>query len=286
MSGTVMSEKPELFDYLNYRLFLRDWFEWRKIQNHRYSYRVFARMAGLRSPSLLIHVIQQKRNLTAHSTEAFIQALRLSAGEASFFRDLVEFDHGATPELRSEAFERISAVRRFRNAHRIEGEAFRCLSRWYYAAIHELVATPDFVADPAWIARTLRPRISVAEAQQALDELCALGLVVVDEESGAFHQAEASLVTPNEVTGLAVHNYHRGASRLAGESITRFDPEERHLLGVTVSISARLVGTLKAELNALQARLLDLCDSEPVPPERVYQINLQLFPLSALDPEE
>ena len=276
--------RPDLFAYLNYRLFLRDWFDWRKAENPRYSYRVFARMAGLRSSSLLVHVINQERNLTASSTESFIKAMRLGEEEGRFFRDLVELDQGETPDLRSEAFQRISAVRRFKSAHKIEGEAFRCLSRWYYAAIHELVSTAGFVDDPAWIAQTLRPQIKPEEAAQALSELITLGLLVRDEEG--VHQAEASLVTPNEVLGLAVHNYHRGVSNLAAGSITAFLPDRRHLLGVTVSISEAMIPILKDELNALQARILDLCDSEPVTADAVYQINLQLFPLSSADAEE
>ncbi|MEL6343263.1 MAG: TIGR02147 family protein [Myxococcota bacterium] len=279
-----MAEKPELFRYLNYRHFLRDWVQWRKTENRRFSYRVFARMAGLRTPSLLLHVINGDRNLTASSAEAFIQALRFTDEEAPFFRDLVELEQGVTPELRSEAFERISAVRRFRSAYRIEGEAFRCISRWYYAAIHELVSLPDFRPDPTWIAPRLRPPIQPEDARQALDELCTLGLLVTDEETGRLRQAAVSMVTPGEVLDLAVYNYHRGMSHLAAEAVRAYPTETRHMLGVTVSISEGLIPTLKQELQSLQARLLDLCDSEAATPERVMQINLQLFPLSAPDP--
>ena len=50
-------------------------------------------------------------------------------------------------------------------------------------------------------------------------------------------------------------------------------------------IPEHLVATLKDELNAMQARLLDMCDSASDSPERVYQLNLQLFPLSTSPPE-
>lgn len=278
-------DRPDLFTYLDHRAFLRDWFDWRKVENKRYSYRVFARMAGLRTPSLLVHVINGERNLTASSAEAFMKAMRLDDEERAFFRDLVELECGGTPDVRNAAMERISATKRFREARQIEGEAWRCLSHWYYAAIHELVRVPGFRADPRWIAGTLRPPITEAEAATALAELQSLGLLVQGED-GRLRQADASLVTPPEIMGLAANNYHRGASRLAGESVTAFPAPERHLLGVTVACSAALVPTLKAELNALQARMLDLCDAEGVDPERVFQVNLQLFPLSAPDGQD
>ena len=93
--------------------------------------------------------------------------------------------------------------------------------------------------------------------------------------------AEATLATPHEILDLAVHNYHAGMLKLAGEAQTRFPAEERHLGAVTVTIPRAMLPELKAELAAFQERLLDLCDSSTAPGEQVFQINLQCFPLSA-----
>jgi hypothetical protein len=41
------------------------------------------------------------------------------------------------------------------------------------------------------------------------------------------------------------------------------------------------VETLKDELKDLQKRMLDLCDGAEDAAAHVYQLNLQLFPLSA-----
>ncbi len=270
---------PQLIAYLDYRAFLRDWFTWRKAANPRFSHRMFARLAGQRSPSLLLHVIDGKRNLTAATTRSFARALKLDREDTTFFEALVQLDQATTDDERNEAWSRISTTRRFRAARRIEGAAFQCLSHWYYAAIHELANRPDFQADPRWLARTLRPRVTPTEARQALDCLQTLGLLVPDER-GRLRPADASLITPHEVAGLAVHNYHRGMIDRARDSIDNADPDERHLLGVTVSVPAALVPRLKAELNQMQARLLDLCDSAEAPADVAMQINLQLFPLS------
>lgn len=272
---------PDIFGYLDYRAFLADWFTWRKAENPRFSHRLFARLSGQRSPSLLLSVIDRQRNLTPATVEAFGQAMKLNEEQQAFFEALVELDQGATDELRNAAWARVAATRRFREARKIEGEAFRCLSFWYYAAIQELAKAPDFEADPAWIARALRPRVKVSEARQALEELQSLGLLRVDPDTGRLRQAEASLVTAHEVAGLAVHNYHRGMIGLGADAIEAFPAAQRHLLGVTVAIPERMIPVLKAELNAIQARLLHLCDSAEGPAERVVQLNLGLFPLSA-----
>lgn len=276
----VSSDRPDLFAHLSYRDYLAAWFEWKKETNPRFSHRLFARLAGQKSPSLLKAVIDGKRNLTATTLPGFVAALRLKDAERAFFEDLVQLDQAEGDDERNEAWERISATRRFRAARRIEGEAFRFFSHWYYVAIFELVKRADFLDEPRWVARTLRPRIKASEARQALEELQSLGLLTRDAD-GRLVQSDASVVTAQEVRGLAVHNYHRGMAGLAHDSIGAFRPAERHLLGVTVTVPESVIPELKRELNAMQARLLDLCDSADGPAERVVQLNLQLFPLSA-----
>lgn len=271
---------PDIYKFLDYREFLQEWFDAKKAEKPTFSHRLFARQAGLSSSALLSNVISRRRNLTNHTTSAFISAMKLTAEEARFFALLVDLDQAKTDADRNEAWSLISSTKRFREARLIEGESFRYLSVWYYPAIRELAACEDFDPDPAWIAKNLRPRITKAQAQRALDALVTMGMLVRDE-SGKLTPAEASIVTPPEVTGLAVHNYHSGMLLRATDAISAFDPEHRYLGGLTVSIPAELIDPLKDELKALQARLLDMCDGAKAPATHVYQLNLQLFPLTA-----
>jgi len=279
-STSVSNSPPDLFATLSYRGYLADWFAWKKSINPRFSHRLFARLADQKSPSLLKAVIDGRRNLTPTTLPGFSRALQFDPDAQAFFCDLVQLDQAETDDERNDAWARISATRRFRDARRIEGEAFRFFSHWTYVAVYELVKRADFVEDPRWIARTLRPKVKASEARQALVELRSLGLLV-EGPDGRLQQSDASVVTATEVRGLAVHNYHRGMSALAHDAVGAFHPPERHLLGVTVTVPESAIPALKRELNAMQARLLDLCDSAEEPAERVMQINLQLFPLSA-----
>lgn len=239
---------------------------------------MFARLAGQRSPSLLHHVMRGERNLTPATTEAFARAMKLSVAERRFFGYLVQLDQAPTREARNTVWEQIAATRRFREARRVEGAGFEYLSCWYYPAIRELAHRPDFVADPAWIAATLSPRITRPQARRALEALQTLGMLVPTD--GTLRPADASVVTPHEVAGLAVHNYHHEMLARAGEAIGAFDPDERHLGGLTLAVPEELVPRLKEEVQGFLERLLNLCDAGEEPPDRVYQVNVQLFPLS------
>lgn len=269
---------PNIFQTLDYRAWLRAWYEATKAANPRFSHRAFVRRAGRRSPSLLSDVIERRRNLTPELVQDFARALKLSAEEARFFELLVELDQARDAEARDTAWTGIAAARRFQEARKLEGDSFRYASEWYYPAIRELAAREDFVDDPEWVGRQLTPRVSAAKARRALDTLKDLGMLVHDGQR--WVQAEGAVVTPREVFGVAVDRYHRGMMELAREGIRGFPAKERHYLGVTVCVPQSLVPTLKAELNHFAERMLELCDSAKPAPERVYQLQLTLFPLS------
>jgi len=269
---------PDLYIYLDYRAWLRDWYEARKAANPRFSHRAFVRRTGQKSPSLLKDIIERRRNLTPALVKSFIKATKLDAENGRFFSLLVQLDQAKNPEERHSAWERVAATRRFREARQIEGDSFRYASGWWYPAIRELAARSDFQANPAWIARTLRPRITESQARTALETLFDLGMLV--QQDDGIVQAEGAVVTPPEVLGLAVDNYHRGMLQLAREGIRGFEARERHYLGITVGIPPSLVPVLKQELNAFSERLLEICDGASEPVECVYQLNLSLFPLS------
>ncbi len=269
---------PDIHAYLSYRSFLRDWFEAKKRADSRFSHRLFARRAEIRSPSLMKEIMDGKRDLTPANQDGVLRALGLDREERDLFLALVRLEQAETDAERNAAWEALSASRRFREAQRLADAAMRYLSRGHISAIRELALRDDFRPDPSWIAAELLPRITVTEARAALETLLELGLLV--EEEGRVVPSQLSVATPHEVAGLAAHNYHRDMLARAAESIEAVPPEQRHLLGVTVAIPAALVPLLKIELDRMQERLLDLCDRHAPHAEQVYQINLQLFPLS------
>ena len=273
-----VSSPPPLADFLDYRAWLRGWFDAKKKANPRFSHRAFSQRVGQKSPSLLADVIAGRRNLTPQLTVAFAHAIGLDEEDTRLFEDLVELEQALTPQARDEAFTRIAAARRFREARRVEGDSYRYLSCWYIPAIRELARRPDFRGDPNWIAGVLCPAIRPDQAAQALEVLLGLGMLVQGPDG--WVQAEGSVVTPREVAGLAVHNYHQGMLRLAAEAIPNHKAATRHFMAVTVCIPESAVPLLKAEINSMTQRILDLCERAPGRPERVYQVHLHAFPLS------
>jgi len=271
----------DVFAYFDYRAFLRDAYADLKERQPGFSFRWFARRAGMTSPNFLKLVMDGKRNLTAASSERFATALDLTGSETAFFRELVGFGQARTAAEKNRHFERIGSYRQHRAVCALERDQFEYLSHWWYPAIRELITCEGFVEDDEWIAGQLVPAITPAQARQAIELLLALGFVERDA-SGRLRQREPLLSTGPEVRSLAVGNFHRQMMERAAESIDLVDRELRDISGVTVALSAESFQLVKQRIVELRAELLALSAGE-AHPTRVVQVNFQLFPLAATD---
>lgn len=275
-----------VFEFLDYRAFLRAYYEAEKKRRPAFSHRFFSRQAGLKSPNFLKLVMDGERNLGPETVPKFIHAMGLTGEAATFFADLVAFTQSETVADKNRAFERISASRRFRTAKRIEGDLFKYLSHWYYPAIRELAAREDFQESPKWIASRLRPKITPADASTALNLLLSLGLLVRDPSTGKILRGEPTLTTDHQVVrSLAVTNFHRQMLERASDSIETVKAIHRDLAALTVCVSPDTSAIVKDRIHRFREELTQICDAD-TKGSVVYQLNVQWFPLSAQPGEE
>ena len=149
---------PNVFQYLDAREYLRAYYTFKKETSRAFSYRAFAKRAGLKSPNYLKLVIDGDRNLSGEMAIRFGQALGLTGQRLAYFMDLVAFTQSATTDERAARYERLIRFREHREIHKIDIAFGQYHSRWYIPAIRELAFRPDCKDDPAWIAARLLPR--------------------------------------------------------------------------------------------------------------------------------
>jgi uncharacterized protein (TIGR02147 family) len=272
-------EPPEVFAYLDYRRFLRDYYRARK--GRGFSYRAFARRAQLRSPNYLKLVIDGERNLSGDMASRFARACGLEHEEAAYFEDLVNFNQAKTSAARAASYDRLRAFRRYRSVHKLEVDQADYHATWYLPAIRELAARDDFKDDPAWIAQQLLPPIPTAEARRALDLLVRLGLLAQDEE-GQLQRTDAHVSTGAETSGMHIATYHRMMMGRASEAIDVVGAAQRDISSLTLCLGPEGLTDLKRRIQMFRRELLQLSEDDPSP-RQVVQLNMQLFPLSCAD---
>jgi len=271
-------DKPSVFKYLDFRCFLRDMFSYGKERRSSFSHRSFAQKAGFSSPSFLQLVMTGKRNLTSGSISKIAAGFSLSKREHDYFELLVFMNQAKAHEERNRYYKKMMSMKGGGETKKLAEAQYEYYSNWFYPVIREVVAWGNAQWTPEKVAAALNPRIKPKEAEKALELLQKLKMIKLDKE-GRWKQTDTKVTTGPEVKSLVLRNYHKEMIKLASESIERHPATERDITSVTVSVSSKTVAEIKDNIAAVRKKILDLAANDQNP-DKVIQINIQIFPLA------
>lgn len=237
-----------------------------------------AREVG-KSQSWLSQVLSG-RQLDPEVVPALIAVLRLDEEGAEYFEALVDLENGSARARRA-ASGLVAAKQRQRAARGLAREEALAFSRWYVAAVLELARCDGFRPDASWIARTLSPPITVAQAADAMGRLIGLGMLVPDE-SGRWqaHELWSASELPVGEVSRAASRTHRQTIGFALGALAAVRENERHVTGTTAAISEEHYAVVVARLRDLERQIVACAIDDPGPRNRVYHLGIQWFPLS------
>ncbi len=267
----------DIFTYHDYRAYLRDYFDFRKKEDPKFSHRFLSQRLGLSTPNLMLLVMQGKRNLTLPVLVKLSQVLKHSRTEADYFEALVNFNQSKTTAAKQKFFSTMITFRKKNAPGTIEDWQYEYYSHWYNPVILELVVLPGYGDDYAKIARTVLPPITASQAKKAIELL--ISLKMIEKTDGRFVKRHATFKTPSEVTSVLIAGYHQQGSELAKGAYERTTQQERNITSCTLDISQAALDRIKEELTTLRQKIMEICESDPVK-DRIYQLNLQLFPVT------
>jgi len=102
--------KISVFDYVDYRFFLTDYFNQEKLIVKGFSFRSFAQKAGV-SASLLKDILTNRQNLTIQTMHKYASAMELGAKEIAYFEALVNFNNASNNNEKNRYFGEMVSLR-------------------------------------------------------------------------------------------------------------------------------------------------------------------------------
>jgi uncharacterized protein (TIGR02147 family) len=268
-----------VFDFTDYRLFMKAYYQFQKRKNPAFSHRYFAMRAKVNSSGFYKNVMDGKRSLGRSLIVRFTEAMELRKKESDYFENMVYFSEAKTVDEKRTYFERMMALRKL-DAYQVQSSQFEFYSKWYYSAIRELIGLVRFKDDYADLGRLLDPPIRPDQAEKAIKILEGLKFIAKDEK-GIYRQAQNHITTGSEVESLNVANYQIACMELAKDAIDRHQPAHRDMSTLTLSLSKPAFEAMKEEIIAFRKKLLVLEKQFPNA-DRVYQLNTHFFPLSKI----
>jgi uncharacterized protein (TIGR02147 family) len=266
-----------IFEFTDFRDYLKAYFEDRKKVDPKFSHRWLAGRLDLSTSNFIMLVMQGKRNLTLGLRLKISEVFKHSRKEAEYFENMVNFIQAKNGKEKDLYFSRMTALRKNVKVDKIKEWQYEYYSNWYNPVVRELVLSHGFDGDPAGLCKLLQPSITPKQAKRSIDLLLKLGMI---KKAGTHYQQTATIIaTDAEVNSLAVVNFHRAMGNLAVESLDRIQKDERNITSTTIYITADMFDAVRKKIDDFRQELLTLADSVKQG-ERVYQLNFQLFPVS------
>lgn len=286
--STASAVGPVLSDYMNYRPFLADFYRFKRQSSkgslRPYSYAIFSAAANIKSPNYLKMIIEGKRNLSEDMIGKFGKALSLTKDQVEEFRLLVQFTQATDPGDRNIFLKRLSEHRvstKLRSGE-IDRKTWEKVPNWIAWIIYAMVDQEGVKFDTASLKTLLRGKASEDEVETALNSLLSSGELKRDEETGEFKKVRSLIESPEEVPVALVRKLQSQLMYLGLESLYQDAPTDREFGTLTLSLNKAEFEELKFKLRQMRkalnkdnsiARMKDKG-------ERVYQLNIQLFPVT------
>jgi hypothetical protein, TIGR02147 len=267
-----------LFDYLDYRQYLRTLFSEKKRENAGFSHRSLMEKLSLQAPGHMLFIMQGKRRLTPAIALRLAAYLKFSRKESRYLLSLIRYSDAKTPAEKQYAFEELLQLRQH-NSALVEPKSYRFYEKWYYSALRAVLDVERIGDDYQRLAAILRPAITAAQAREGIELLLDLGMVSRDE-TGTLRPTQSSISTGNAWQGAVIHNLQRQFIALSKEALDRFDKKERDISNMTVTVSDETYELIKKKVGELRSQIAAMACAEQAP-DKVLQVNIQLFPLTA-----
>jgi uncharacterized protein (TIGR02147 family) len=265
--------KP-IIEYTDFRKFMRDFYEERK-RCSAFSWREFSKIAGFSSPSYMKVVCDGNSKLSRIGVERTGAAMGLAGFEMDYFRAMVKFGQADVESKKVAAYEEMLSIAKVYKVRVLEGDLFEFYDTWRNPVLRELAPLMPG-ATPGELAKMCYPEVSAQEVQESLAFLTKAGLLKKTE--GKLVQSETSVKGSNDATRLAMRGMHRMMSQLATPAL-ELPVEERNFSGVTMGLSRESYSKIENLLDEFRRKIIAIA-AEEKNVERVYRLNLQLFPLT------
>jgi len=290
--------KLNVFVYDDYRKFLAAFYEQKKQEMpNKFSYRYFSQKAGFSSSTYFHRVIIGKRNLSLESVRKVCKFIELKGRPSEYFEKLVLFNQAKKEEDKIKYFEELKEFKEYIQERLIRKDQMLYFSKWYFPVIREMVKWQDFEPRHEWIARKISPRISLAQAKEAMHVLHELGLIKTDKKGNCI-QSDPMIKTEEQALGKEAVLYHKQAMKLALHSLN-IPSHDRNLNSMTFSLTPAhfeiircMMDKFQKEITGIITKKVDkkLLNEFNIPEHfndpkntkftNVCQLNMQMFKLA------
>jgi uncharacterized protein (TIGR02147 family) len=271
-------DKPNVFAYQDFRKFLLDWWEFRRVSDPELTKSEMSRRLGLPNTRSYFTDALAGKKVTELFLDRFESVMDLTVDESRFFRALAQFNQADTPEERQVAFDRLVTFNK--TPHRIVApKEYSYYRHWWNGAIRAVLAIEDHADDWDRLAARIQPAITAKQARTSVELMFELGLVHRDK-SRHWKPCESALSSGDLVRDELVQQVQMQWFDLARQSIMTPSKQPRDFATSTIHVSAAGLEHIRSRLDKFRSEIRSIAHKDPDTADRVYSLCLAFFPLT------
>jgi uncharacterized protein (TIGR02147 family) len=279
---------PVVFDYTDFRKFLKDYYTEQKKAFGCFSYKYFASRAGFANKGFVYNLVNGDKRLSKTHVFKLCAAMKLDKSEFDYFDCMVAFNQAESTAERTYFFKQMEAInapaRKRTKAQLVRKDQFEFYSKWHHGVVRSLVDMDEKANDPKWIAQRVMPPISVWDARHSLRLLKRLGMIKRAPD-GSYTVKTPVISTGHDVRNVALYAFYLQHLQLAAEALQKLPREKRNFNGITMGISQKTYARVCSELQSFMEKMMTIAE-EDEHADSVYQLNFQCYPMTNSDGKE
>lgn len=237
------------FDYRNeLKMILSE----RQRRNKRYSLRAMAKDMGI-SLTALHGVLAGERHLSKKNLQRVAQRLDWSLGKASEALTSLRIPVDPTEQLLRE-------------------DQFCAIADWLHLAILNLARLPKVRVASV----SERLGVEPEECEAALARLVRLEMIAIEE--GILVRKSPSFGTTTDIPSAAIRAFHHNNLIRAQKALDDVPVDQRHFLTIAAASNEEKMREVKGRIEEFRKEILTILSTPE--PDRVYFLNIQIFPVS------
>ncbi len=224
--------------------------------------------------------MEGKRNLSLPMISRFSKTLQLDSVRSHYFHHLVKMNQSRSIDEKSFHARYVIKLRAEVESQHIPQSHASLYDKWYYPMLREVLNLKYFREDPHWISELLYNSVSPSEVAMGLEALENSGIAVRDK-NGKLQAKDVVISTGHLVQNALAASQLKQMIIESTKALEFFSAKEREFTGITLSLDNNAYLKSRELVQRFIKDILQLASDKNVPcPDRIYQLNLQLFPLS------
>jgi uncharacterized protein (TIGR02147 family) len=287
-NSNTSNSAPLVSDYMDYRLYLAAFYDYKRkltaADIRPYNYAAFSAGANIKSPNYLKMIIEGRRNLSEEMVLKFAKALGMNKETTEDFDLLVSYGQASDSADRNMILKKLSEhrVQAKLKSGEIDKKTWEKIPNWAAWVIYAMVDQEGVKYDTKTLRELLRGKASEVEIEQALESLFKSGELVRNPETQEVKKAHTLIDAAEDVPVALVRKLQAQLMYLGLESLYQDAATEREFGTLTMSLTKQEFEEIKFKLRQMRKQInkdnsIARANSKG---ERVYQLNIQLFPVS------